>query len=334
MPNKSQDVLFAIKRDISSNELKKLKSKNKTMDRFPPEILEQIFAHLPLVDLLTIESLVCKQWREIVIRRRFMPWKKAYFHLKKTSKNGDPFIKYELKEDSPRPSIKKRKVSTKENPDQNSLTWKSQEFRNRLRNNGSYQSNLINNEQHLNPPSFIVVDAEHHINETKFRLETALPWLILLIRDEFENEAKEEMFIQIRKHSKFQWVKDWIEERMPEFAEDPHLLDVSVIPVICAIADDAWDIEEIFKALLRPSMKSCRSLVASEIMYCVALAFLVFKRDFGLPQKYHYNVFHAISFFENEFNLEFVGISPQNQSPQYQQKKKVNDKQLKIHFLL
>ena len=28
----------------------------------------------------------------------------------------------------------------------------------------------------------------------------------------------------------------------------------------------------------------------------------MFHRDFGLPSKWHYNVFHAISLFENEYN--------------------------------
>jgi hypothetical protein len=280
------------------------------MDQLPPEILEQIFAHLPLIDLLTVESLVCKQWRGIVMRPRFMPWKKSYFHLKKTSKNGDPFVKYESENESPGPPFKKRKVLCEKKNYEKSLTWKCEDFSHRMKEAGSYRGKLINIDQHLNPP-IDPADAKH-FDERKFRLETALPWLVSLIRDEYEKNAKEQVFVQIRNHSKFQWAQAWIEERMPELAKDQHLLEVSVIPVICAIADDAWDIDEIFKVLLKPSMKSCRSLVASEIMYCVALAFLVFKRDFGLPQKYHYNVFHAISFFENEFN--FVPVDkPKNQ---------------------
>ncbi len=39
-------------------------------------------------------------------------------------------------------------------------------------------------------------------------------------------------------------------------------------------------------------------------MYAIALAFLVFNRKYSLPKRYHYQVFHAISFMENEFNQQ------------------------------
>ena len=87
---------------------------------------------------------------------------------------------------------------------------------------------------------------------------------------------------------------------MPELQEQ---IEIAAIPIICCIAENTWDIEEIFRVLLKPSMKSCRSVVISEVMYCIALAFLIFHRKKGLPTKYHYQVFHAISFFENEFNI-------------------------------
>ena len=41
----------------------------------------------------------------------------------------------------------------------------------------------------------------------------------------------------------------------------------------------------------------------AEVMYSIALAFLFFDRKYSLPSKFHYQVFHAISFFENEFNV-------------------------------
>lgn len=78
--------------------------------------------------------------------------------------------------------------------------------------------------------------------------------------------------------------------------------DIAALVVICCIASDAWDVYEIFQVLSRPSMKSCRSHIITEVMYCIALGFLYFSRHHDLPLKWHYNVFHAISFFENEFN--------------------------------
>lgn len=49
---------------------------------FPPEILEQIFAHIPMMELLNIHSLVCKTWHQIISRPLFLPWKKSYFRYK------------------------------------------------------------------------------------------------------------------------------------------------------------------------------------------------------------------------------------------------------------
>ena len=80
-------------------------------------------------------------------------------------------------------------------------------------------------------------------------------------------------------------------------------IEIAAVPILCCIAENTWDIKEIFNVLFQPSFKSCSSLVVSEVMYCIALAFLIFNRERSLPLKYHYQVFHAISFFENEFNM-------------------------------
>lgn len=39
------------------------------------------------------------------------------------------------------------------------------------------------------------------------------------------------------------------------------------------------------------------------MMYAICTAFLAFNRQYKLPSKMHYQVFHSIAFFENEFNL-------------------------------
>ena len=125
-------------------------------------------------------------------------------------------------------------------------------------------------------------------------------WLINFICNQFEKEAKEGQFQLIRNHSKFSWAEDWINKTMPELKTK---IEVAAIPFICCIAESTWDIEEIFKILLKPSLKSCRGYTLSEMMYCICLAFLVFQREFKLPIKYHFQIFHAISFFENEFRF-------------------------------
>lgn len=97
---------------------------------------------------------------------------------------------------------------------------------------------------------------------------------------------------------------------MPEMKDKGN---IAAIVVICCIASDAWDVYEIIQVLSKPSMKSCRSVVITEIMYCIALGFLYFSRHHDLPSKYHYNVFHGITFFENEFN--FVNDKRNHEKP-------------------
>ncbi|XP_014738013.1 PREDICTED: F-box DNA helicase 1, partial [Sturnus vulgaris] len=49
-----------------------------SMDDLPAEILRNIFAFLPVLDLYQNLSLVCHYWREIIRDPQFIPWKKLY----------------------------------------------------------------------------------------------------------------------------------------------------------------------------------------------------------------------------------------------------------------
>ena len=51
-------------------------------DELPDEILENVFCHLPLVDLLMNLSLVCKRWYGIISSEKFLLWKKRYYSYK------------------------------------------------------------------------------------------------------------------------------------------------------------------------------------------------------------------------------------------------------------
>jgi len=48
----------------------------------PPEVLEVVFAHLPLFCLLSTCSIVCKQWHSIITQRKFLQWRKLYYKYK------------------------------------------------------------------------------------------------------------------------------------------------------------------------------------------------------------------------------------------------------------
>uniref|UniRef100_A0A8C3NEB6 F-box DNA helicase 1 n=1 Tax=Geospiza parvula TaxID=87175 RepID=A0A8C3NEB6_GEOPR len=59
-----------------------------SMDDLPPEILRNIFAFLPVVDLYQNLSLVCRCWREIIRDPRFIPWKKLYHQYLKREESA------------------------------------------------------------------------------------------------------------------------------------------------------------------------------------------------------------------------------------------------------
>ena len=81
-------------------------------------------------------------------------------------------------------------------------------------------------------------------NPDEFRLETAAPWLINFVSQEFEKPEKDGQFCLIRNHKKFSWAQEWITERIPELSDQ---IEIAAIPTICCIAENTWDIEEIFK---------------------------------------------------------------------------------------
>lgn len=139
------------------------------MDDLPPEILEQIFAHVPLIDLLTVHSLVCKKWHGIIFRPNFMPWKKSYFRYMKNPNFGkaDPLLKYErglgthgslaLNDIEPR----RKRPKLEEDEDLHGMIEESSfgdhdmkvnELFKRLKS-PPFSNDFINPSQHLYPPS-------------------------------------------------------------------------------------------------------------------------------------------------------------------------------------
>ena len=48
----------------------------------PDEILEIVFCQLPLIDLLTNLSRVCKRWHRVISGEKFLLWKKRYYRYK------------------------------------------------------------------------------------------------------------------------------------------------------------------------------------------------------------------------------------------------------------
>ncbi|KAL4227091.1 F-box DNA helicase 1 [Mactra antiquata] len=58
------------------------KEKINYFERLPPEVLENIFCQLPMLDLCLNSNRVCLQWNSIIADEKFVPWKKLYHRLK------------------------------------------------------------------------------------------------------------------------------------------------------------------------------------------------------------------------------------------------------------
>ena len=173
----------------------------------PPEVLENVFVHIPALDLIRTMTMVCHKWRDIILRRRFQPWKKAYFR-KKLKQNGLKCNYSEDSDDDEEPPAKKNKNDYDLRDD---LDWKYQEIRDALNESvDKVWNKMVNGDQYLHPAK-----EEPEEKDEKFRLEIAAPWLIHFISEEFKSQETENFFQQIRMHSKYTLAEDILKERMP-----------------------------------------------------------------------------------------------------------------------
>lgn len=62
-------------------------------ERLPPEVLENIFCQLPMLDLCLNSNRVCLQWNSIIADEKFVPWKKLYHKLKADNGSSRQFMK-------------------------------------------------------------------------------------------------------------------------------------------------------------------------------------------------------------------------------------------------
>ena len=167
----------------------------------PPEILEKIFAHIPLVDLLTVHSRVSHKWYDIISRPNYLPWKKAYYQYKLQPHYGKDEVIETILEDEDKkrkaakqqkendddetsdegvPPIKKQKVEPE--PEKETLYpvyEKLYDFFKIHDKDGKYENaEFINFDNHLNPPR---KDRNGRVcpeDKIKWRNETGLPFLV------------------------------------------------------------------------------------------------------------------------------------------------------------
>ena len=175
---------------------------------FPPEILEKIFAHIPLVDLLTVHSLVSTKWRDVISRANYLPWKKAYYQYKLQPHYGkDEVIETILEDEAKkRKEAEKQQKENDENPDEEDddnsdegdpptkkqkvepepeketlypVYEKLYDFFKTHDKEGKYENaEFINFDNHLNPPKKDRNGRVSPEDKLKWRTETGLPFLV------------------------------------------------------------------------------------------------------------------------------------------------------------
>ena len=65
------------------------------------KILEQILSHIPVQELMTVQTLVCRKWYKVITKPHFLPWKKAYLQYKLNPRLGrEAFIQARLEKGS------------------------------------------------------------------------------------------------------------------------------------------------------------------------------------------------------------------------------------------
>lgn len=289
------------------------------MDKLPPEILEKIFANVPMRDLLMTMSLVNKSWRDIVARDQFLPWRKSYVQYQIMTNLGKEEVieeiinkkkDKEIKTESPKspksppkdcisagPSRKKRKVEEEVQEDDVPIFKKLEKFLVATYEDGKFQNEKISFDTHLHQPRKFRDGKLQKKDERKWRLETDLPFLVKFVVEEFETQSKLGLFQTIRRHKKFAMAQDLLEERLPEFLS--HVELASIVIILC-LAEDPFEVHGLFSEMNKTA-NACPTDILSEVVYCVATALLHFQRRHGLPTNIHYRVFHGISFFENDF---------------------------------
>ena len=149
------------------------------MDRLPPEVLEQIFAHVPLIELLVIMQNVCKTWYEIISRPKFLQWKKSYYRYKldkyvrkknfvkkSVEKSDDQFSDNEIKS----PEAKKAKfdpeIENESDTDESECDLMVNFFKDKMKE--PYANEFICPKFHLFPKT-----QENSSAKDTFRLETS-----------------------------------------------------------------------------------------------------------------------------------------------------------------
>ena len=144
-----------------------------------------------------------------------------------------------------------------------------------------------------------------------------IPRIIRFVCDKFDGDVKNNDFSRVKKHSKYEFAAEWMEEMLPEVAQQN--TSAGIVALLCAVAENVWDVREVILALtLKPK---CRVKDVSELLYCIATAFLYFhvQLQYPVPTRQHFLLYQALYYYENDWTYD---ASLENSAPTPSRKRK------------
>jgi len=127
-----------------------------------------------------------------------------------------------------------------------------------------------------------------------------LPWLLEYVHNRYKN--KNSSFACVAKHSKYSSFHPLMSSRWP------HLGNAAMAVLLAVSGEHVWDVRELIKVLLSPrSLATGREV--TELLYLTATFLLMFQRKEMAPGRLHYQVFHALYYYENDWAFKPTSAS-------------------------
>ena len=252
----------------------------------PTEIIEEIFYHIPILDLLRNTSLVCKRWHSIIAAETFSTYRKNYFRYKVASPT-ERGLWLTFRDQYPTRGFGGRR-------DIGPLL------------DALHRDNMI---MPYPDPGKYEQDGERINASLRFLkrespgltrsqdMEMVIPWILRFVCDKFDGD-----FSQVKRHSKYEFAAEWMEEMLPEVAQQNTY--AGIVALLCAVAENVWDVREVILALsLKPK---CRVKDVSELLYCIAAAFFHFhfRTWNAVPTRQHFLIYQALYYYENDWTYD------------------------------
>ena len=173
----------------------------------PTEIIEEIFYHIPIPDLLRNTSLVCRRWHSIIAASTFSTYRKNYYKYKIAS----PF--------------ERRGMLALPHKSANTGPLIAALHRDNMQIIGSP---YLQDGERINK-SVRFLNSDLPGLSTSREMEMIIPWIIRFVCDKFDGD-----FSQVKKHTKYKYAAAWMEEMLPEVAQQN--TSAGIVALLCAVS--------------------------------------------------------------------------------------------------